>query len=128
MTYPRTPSRPSDAKLRKMLKAICKNESGTLRAAVAEEALDYHSEPMAFFHDLQNCGCACGLVGSLIYYADTHAFFDAHYDEIEELREEYESNMGEAIRIQGDLKNFYAWFSFEETAYRMAADDLGLES
>lgn len=127
MTNTRTPSRPSNAKLRGILENIRKAEPGTIRAAVAEEALDYHSEPMAFFHDLQNCGCACGLVGSLIYYADTHDFFDAHYDEIEELREEYESNMGEAIRLKGDLKNFYAWFAFEETAYRMALDDLELE-
>lgn len=123
MTNPRAPS---DAKLRSILKNIRKAEPGTLRAAVAEEALDYHDAPTAFFHDLQNCGCASGFVGSLIYYVDTHAFFDAHYDEIEELRENWEASMGEAIRIHGDLKNFYAWFAFEETAYRMATDELDL--
>lgn len=28
-----------------------------------------------------------GMVGSLIYYRDTHKFFDTHYAEIEEIRQ-----------------------------------------
>jgi hypothetical protein len=47
-------------------------------------------------------------------------------NEIEDLREEYEDNVGEPLRINGDLKNWFAWFAFEETAYRMA-NDVGLE-
>jgi hypothetical protein len=58
----------------------------------------------------------------LIYYKDTHIFYDKHYDEIEELREEYEEMVGEALKIQGDLKNFLAWFAFEEVAYKIASD------
>jgi len=110
-----------------MLQAICKNEPRTLRAYVAEEALD-RDDPATLFSDLQTCGCACGLVGSLIYYVDTRNFYDEHYAEIEDLREDWEANTGEAIKIKGDLKNFFAWFAFEETAYRMAIDDLGLET
>lgn len=60
-----------------------------------------------------------------MWYTDTHAFFDEHYAEIEGLREQYEDNIGEALRINGDLKNFLAWFAFEETAYRMA-EEMGL--
>jgi len=119
MTITRTPSRPSEAKLRKVLRAICKNESGTVRAFVAEEALDRDC-PSTLFSDLQNCGCACGLVGSLIYYVDTRNFYDEHYDDIEELREDGEASTGEPLKINDDLKNFFAWFAFEETAYRMA--------
>ena len=126
MTNTRTPSRPSAAKLRKVLKEICKAEPRTLRSAVAEEALHY-DDPFQFFHDLQNYGCACGMVGSLIYHVDTRDFYDEHYAEIEGLREDWEAAMGEQIKINGDLKNFFAWFAFEETAYRMAMDDLGLD-
>jgi len=126
MTIPRTSSRPSAFKLCKQLKAICENEPRTIRAFVAEEALD-HDDPATFFNDLQNHGCVCGMVGSLIYYTDTQYFYDEHYAEIEDLREDWEANTGEAIKINGDLKNFFAWFAFEETAYRMASEDLGLD-
>ena len=56
----------------------------------------------------------------MIYYADTHAYFDAYYDEIEELRQDWADNVGEPLRIDGDLKNGLAWFAFEEVAYRLA--------
>lgn len=119
-----TPS-PDTATLFRKLKAIVENEPGTIRANVAETALDYDT-PEGFFRDLIDSGCASGLVSHLIYIWDTHAFFDRHYDEIEELREDWEENVGEPIRIKYDLKNFLAWFAFEETAYRIANDDLGL--
>ncbi|MCE2522931.1 MAG: hypothetical protein J4F49_06905 [Rhodobacteraceae bacterium] len=66
------------------------------------------------------------MIGSLIYYTDTHAFFDHFHDEIEELREQYEDELGEPLRISGDLKNWLAWLEFEGLAYHMVNDDLGL--
>jgi hypothetical protein len=62
----------------------------------------------------------------LVYYSDTHAFFDKHYDEIEELRGDWEDSVGQPLAIKGDLKNFLAWFAFEEVAYQMA-EELGFE-
>jgi len=59
MTNTRTPSRPSDAKLRKILKGICKNEPRTLRATIANDALEY-GDAVQFFVDLQRFGCPCG--------------------------------------------------------------------
>jgi len=113
--------------LRKSLQYIAAEPEDTIRKDVAEEALEYGSEDIvSFFQDLLQHGCASGMVGSLIYYRDTHAFFDAHYDEIETLREEMEDNLGEPLRITGDLKNWLAWFAFEETA-RQLAEELGLE-
>lgn len=110
------------------LRRIVEDESDTIRAFVAQEALDYHDDnPAQMFADLQRGGCISGMIGSLIYYHDTHAFFDRFYDEIEEMREQYEDDLGEPLRIKGDLKNWLAWFAFEETAYRIANDDLGLE-
>ncbi len=110
--------------MKNQLQQIIKNDTYSLKSAVAQEALDYDT-PEAFFHDLLNNGCVSGMVCTLIYYTDTRAFYDRHYDEIEELREEYEDSIGEPIKIKGDLKNFLAWFGFEETAYQLA-NELGL--
>ena len=118
-------SRTAECKVRQQLQNIIENEPSTIRAYVATEALDY-DDPAVFFSDLQRSGCQSGMIGGLIYYYDTHAFFDRYYDEIEELREDYEDNTGEPLRINGDLKNWLAWFAFEETAFRMA-NDLELE-
>ena len=111
--------------LKRKLKDIIKSEPDTIRAAVASEAIDYH-DIIDFFNDLLRHGCQSGMVGSLIYYSDTHAFFDKHYREIEELRYQYEQDFGMPLQPQGDLKNWYAWFAFEETA-RLVAEQLGLE-
>ncbi|MGB1216038.1 MAG: DUF7222 domain-containing protein [Pikeienuella sp.] len=62
----------------------------------------------------------------MVYYSDTHAFFDKHYDEIEELRDDWEDSVGQPLAIKDDLKNFLAWFAFEEVAYQMA-EELGFE-
>lgn len=110
------------------LHQIIEDEPASIRTFVAKEALDYHADdPAQFLTDLSRCGCQSGMVGSLIYHHDTHAFFDRYYHEIEELREEYEDGMGEPLRIKGDLKNWLAWFAFEETAHRIANSDLELE-
>ncbi len=62
------------------------------------------------------------MVSSLIYYRDTHRFYDEYYDEIEDLRLEFEDNCGEPLKVKGDLKNFLAWFAFEETAYLLSIE------
>lgn len=65
------------------------------------------------------------MVGSLIYYTDTATFFDRHYAEIEWLREEWEASTGEALPINGDLRNSFAWFAFERVADQIA-EELGI--
>ncbi|MDO6733002.1 hypothetical protein Q4577_23645 [Marinovum sp. 2_MG-2023] len=67
------------------------------------------------------------MISSLIYYTDTRGFFDTHYSEIEDLREEVEDELGAPLTLQRDLKTNLAWFAFEETAFRMAREDLGLD-
>lgn len=59
------------------------------------------------------------MVCSLIFFHQTHKFYDAYYEEIEELRHEYEYE-GQKSYIEGDLKNHYAWLAFEEVAYQLA--------
>lgn len=85
-----------------------------IRAAVAKEALDYGSIP-AFFVELSQHGCANGMVGGLIYYRDTHKFFDDHYEEIQKIVNELPD--ASYIDISGDMKNSLAWFAFEAVAF-----------
>ncbi len=112
--------------LKLQLKDIINNEPASIRAYVAQEALDHSDDVIQLFLDLRNGGCICGTVRSLIYYADTHKFFDTYYDEVDEIREEYEESMGEPLRIDGDLKNWLAWFAFEYIADQIAFE-LGLD-
>jgi hypothetical protein len=72
------------------------------------------------FSDLLHYGSNNGSIARLIYYKDTNAFFDTHYDEIEELRNEYEDSAGESIIIKGDLKDFMARFGYETIARKLA--------
>jgi hypothetical protein len=72
------------------------------------------------FSDLLHYGSNNGSIARLIYYKDTHAFFDTHYEEIEELRSEYEDSFGETIIIKGDLKDFMARFGYETIARKLA--------
>lgn len=112
------------SRLEEELKAIIKTSPYSIKACVAQEALDYDTIT-GFFSDLLQHGCQSGMVGSLIYYCDTHKFYDTHYSEIEDIRYELEQSFGEALKPNGDLKNWYAWLGFEETA-RQLADELGI--
>ena len=103
------------------LTAIVSERPNSIKASIAKEALEYHC-PKSFFEDLLQHGCVSGMVSSLIYYTDTHSFFDKHYDAIEQIRDEVEENLGEKLSINGDLKNALAWFAFEETAYQVALE------
>ena len=105
--------------LKKKLQAIANTEINTIEKQVALEALQY-DEIKNFFSDITNFGCVTGMVGSLIYYSDTHTFFDTHYEQIEDIREEFEDSIGEPFHIKRDLKNTLAWFAFEQVAYTMA--------
>lgn len=112
-------------RLEKKLKAIIQDAPQSIKAAVAQEALEYH-DISCFFSDLMQHGCQSGMIGSLIYYADSHNFFDRHYHEIEEIRYDLEQSFGEPLKPLGDLKNWFSWLGFEETA-RQIADELGLD-
>ena len=89
-----------------------------IAAAVAQEALDYDN-PARFFEDLAQNGCISGMVWSLIYYHDTHAFFDKHYHEIEEIRLQIADDIGIILETSGDLKNHLAWLAFEYRASQL---------
>ena len=74
-------------------------------------------------------GCVTGIVGSLIYYHQTEAFFNRHKDAINELAHELSEDLyGNPFEIYHNLnggcsKNNMAWFGFEEVT-RMIASEL----
>ena len=73
MNYILREHNPIKAQLQDMLVS----EYDTLKREVIEEALDYETddEIKSFFTDLLAHGCVSGMVGNLIYYTDTHAFY-----------------------------------------------------
>lgn len=105
------------------LKVIANQREDSIKKAVAIEILSdaqTDEDVINFLKDLQNYGCQSGMVSSLIYYSQTHAFFDTHYSEIEDLRQDYKDSCGIDIPIKYDLKNTLSWFAFEEVAYQLA--------
>ena len=105
----------------KTLQTIANSRDNTIEKYVAQEALNHGDNPENFFQDILTHGCVSGMVSGLVYYTDTHKFFDTYYKEIEELRTEYEDSTGIPVNIQdSDLKNTLAWFAFEQVAYQIA--------
>ncbi len=102
--------------MKNKLISLLEENQGNITEEVIKEALDYDN-PKLFFEDLLQHGCVSWMVGSLIYYKDTHDFYEKHYDEIEEIRDELtEQGMEICLPSHNDLKNFFAWMSFEERA------------
>ena len=102
---------------------VISDESG-IRKEVAIAALTYEEGSITdFFLDLFTYGCESGMVSSLIHHDDTHAFFIKHYDEIEEMRVEYEQNYNEWLQPEDvDLMTFLAWFTFEEVTKEISLE------
>ena len=120
-------SAPCDKTIRDVLRAIAQDHTSKLRAEVANTVLESEYDDLSqWFSHLLRHGCASGMVPSLIYYSDTHSFFDRHYEEIGFLRQLCEDDFGEPLKVQHDLKNWLAWFAFEETA-RQIFDEIAGE-
>ena len=114
---------PSDYE--QMLKNIKNYDGNKLKSYVAEIILK-ESEPENFIREVANHGLSGGTVSELIYYHDTHKFFDKFSDEIFELWADTEADMGEFLKPTGDIKNWFAWFGFE-TAVNEIALEIGIE-
>ena len=114
---------------------MAKSPETDLEGAVAESILDkvvdYGGDDKAVrsvISDINEHGCVSGIISELIYYTDTHKFYDKYYEDIENLVSEWESNTGERVMPKSgeDRKNFYAWFGYEQQA-RLIGDKLGLD-
>ena len=97
----------------KALKEITQTHESAIMRIVAQDALD-SGYPLQYLDDVTRHGCVSGAVTGLIYYVDTHAFYDTHYDEIEAMRYDWEDQSGTKLQPDGDLKNWYAWFAYEQ--------------
>lgn len=94
-------------------------------------------DPHGNYQDLQTGGCSSGVVGEMIYYTDTVAFYKRHRQEIDallyELCRDTGSNPWDLFKDKWDdedpfardiyNQNLLAWFGFEETAYRLVEYD-----
>jgi hypothetical protein len=103
------------------LQEIIKNNPNTIKACVAQEALEHSYDDIKnFFSDLQQHGCISGMISSMIYYKDTEEFFHKYYEEIIDLKTEFEESTGESLKIPHQVANYLAWFSFEKVSYQLA--------
>ena len=107
---------------------------------INKQAKDYDNGAEGVLKDLFYGGCQSGMVGELIYYADTVPFYKRHMSEIDALLKDTMKDTGlQPAELFGDRwdsddplardtynQTLLAWFGFEETA-RKLADRAGLE-
>jgi hypothetical protein len=90
-----------------------------------------YDTPESMLNDLLEHGCSSGMVGHLIYYHDTLAFYRKHHKEIDQMYAEATKEFGPGFKLNGwdeedplardtTNRNILAWFGFEETARKLA--------
>ncbi len=105
--------------MKQKLQELLNQNQWNIKWAVIQEILDsWYNSPKSYLDDLLQHGCVSWMVISLIYYKDTHDFYDKHYSEIEDIRYELEEEWI-LPKVNWDLKNHYAWLSFEHRAYQL---------
>jgi hypothetical protein len=74
-----------------------------------------------FLEDMQNGGCMSGWIGEFVYHADCKKFYIDNIDDLEEIKEELESSLGEGIKNRHSLPHytFVVWLCFEEYCYNL---------
>ena len=102
-----------------------------------------YNDKKGIFTDVLHYGCQSGIVGELIYYSDTVAFYKQYRQEINDLL--YESMNETGLYALSDLfgdkwdkedplaqdicnQNLLAWFGFEETLRKIAYNFEALEA
>lgn len=111
-----------------------------VQATCNSYADNYGDGVKGFLKDLFYGGCQSGVVGGLIYYKDTIAFYKRHKTEIKALLRELKDATGcttealfgdkwdqdDCFADETQNQNLLACFGFEETA-RKLADQNGIE-
>lgn len=118
----------------KLLKEVCNY--------IIDRWQDYDNKK-SIFTDVLNYGCQSGVVGSLIYYADTVLFYNKHKETINDLLYNTMQSCGiySPVDLFGDKwdkedmlaidiynQNLLAWFGFEETLRRIGQNFEELEN
>jgi hypothetical protein len=107
----------------KTLKDI-KAEKGTIKELVLKDA----EGDIDYIKDIANNGCQGGGCNGLIYYEDTHNFYNKYAEEIDELLEELNEESGYNVidnmkRMgQTDLRNFLSWLAYEVNAQNIMTE------
>lgn len=96
---------------------------------------DNYDQKTAIFTDVLTYGCQSGMVGRLIYYADTTKYYAKHKSEINDLLREALWSCGtnnpkdlfgdkwdeeDPLALDVHNQNLLAWFGFEETMRKIA--------
>ena len=107
---------------RKTLKELqaAEQDGASIRSVIFDDA----DGEVSYIKDAAEYGCVDGSCCGLIYFADTHAFYAKHAEEIDEILAELGDQEGEPFDIAGsmkrlgqsDLRNFLAWLAYEVRA------------
>ena len=95
-----------------------KKQANNLQSAVIKDILKYSmksSEIKRYLEEVTRYGCVSGVATNLATYNATHRFFDKNYDQIIQLKSDYEAETGEPLKLGFDIKNELAWFAYEQT-------------
>lgn len=81
-----------------------------------------YDNPLVFFQDLQNGGCASGMIGMLIYNSDCLALYGKYANDMEEFREELEDEIGSPIERDRNIRHYVwiCWLCYEELGFQIA--------
>lgn len=97
-----------------------KKDADPLKINVIDDILDHEDDAINYIKDVATHGCISGIVTSLIYYTQTTEFFNKHYDDIMGLVQEHEDATGQRVQHDGDMRNWFSWFAYEESIYNIA--------
>jgi len=93
-----------------------KAEDLTIKARVLADA----DGEVDYIREVAEHGCSGGSCSGLIYYSDTHAFYNEYASEIDDILQDIKDQTGESIlataETHGDLRNYLAWLAYEYTA------------
>ncbi len=128
------------------VKALKQQSSNALEKRVCNYVINHwgdYGDKTYIFRDVLEHGCQSGIVGELIYYSDTVAFYKRYKTEINELLSEYMSETGlynlselfgkywnteDPLATDVYNQNLLAWFGFEETLRRIGYNFESLEN
>jgi hypothetical protein len=109
----------------KALNALFKESKSKLEKWVITDILN-EEEPLNYLKYVLEHGCVSGMVSKLVYYNQTKQFYVDYMDEIDEILQDIEDEIGEPLKKTFPIYNWMAWFGYEETA-RKVAEKIGLD-
>lgn len=73
----------------------------------------------SFLKDLRRGGCQSGIIGEFIYNSDCKDFYIKYIDDLEQIKEELEEQLGNPIKNRFKLAHyvFMCWLCFEEYCF-----------